>query len=165
MLFSSTQKHFFVWWSFQKRHSPNTCWTLGGTMSLRAKLLKSQVGFVSWRPSKALPESQSIPHTPLSLNIRSCKTQDWVLEATKTYEVASTAEYKPYPPNLMGKKAILHWMSQKNGPPPTTISLNAARNSLSNKTTALSCEFVDTFGDRKKSLVILIHNQSRRSSL
>jgi hypothetical protein len=68
-----------------------------GVQSFLVKLLKSKLGIVSWRPSKTLSKSESIPHTLLSLNIWSCKIQDWVIEATKAYEVTYNAEYKLNP--------------------------------------------------------------------
>lgn len=44
----------------------------------------------------------------LSLNIWYSNTQDWALKATKAYDEASTVEYSPKPPNLMGKEPSCH---------------------------------------------------------
>jgi hypothetical protein len=125
--------NFHVLNNFTKNDTRQNMLGFRGMVSLLAKLLMSQVGIILRRPSKALSKLESIPYTLLSLNKWFCKIQDWVLEATKTYEVASTVEYKPYPPNLMGREAILHWRSPKNRSPPTTMSSTAARNSLLNK--------------------------------
>jgi hypothetical protein len=81
---------------------------------------------------------ESIPYTLLSLNIWSFDTQDWTLEATKAYEVASLVEYIPNPPTLIGKEANLYWSSPKKGHQPTKTSSTAPHNSLSNRITTSS---------------------------
>jgi hypothetical protein len=60
---------FMYWTILLKRIFAKTCWTLGWTVSLLAKLLKLKVWIMSWKSSKALSKSESISHTPLSLNM------------------------------------------------------------------------------------------------
>ena len=133
------------------------------TMSLQVKLLTSKSRIVP--RFKALSKFESIPHIPLSLKVWFCSNQECALEATKVYEEASTAEYKPSPPNLIGKEANLHWRSWKNEPPQTTISSTAPHTSLSNNIVAYSMWIGWHVLRPKKSLAIPLHNRSRRNLL
>jgi hypothetical protein len=105
----NTQKQLFVLWlvenqllyvlnNFTKKNIRQNMLSFRGNDVLANKILKV-------KSRNRIPKTvQSIIKNPNSYHILRClsiydlvKIQDWALEATKTYEVASTGEYKHNP--------------------------------------------------------------------